>query len=149
METIIEFLNSTSVIVTIISLLVMGFAKSIISIFRLGVTFKSNLATKAELNAFESEMRKDMRAYATQIQKSVTDACMRVIDAKLKDIEGAQNAVTDMKILKAQLETEIEHALEKYDEIKNVGDSIRSLSNRVQRLEYKDGNTDTIRRTEK
>ena len=52
-------------------------------------------------------------------------------------------------ISNGDISIDLQKALEKYDEIKNVGDSIRSLSNRVQRLEYKDGNTDTVRRTEK
>ena len=149
MDKVIEILNSSTVLTAVVSLLVIAFAKTIISIFRLGVTFKSNLASRSELREFEAEMRKDMRGYATQIQKSVTDACMRVIDAKLKDVEGVQETATEIKLLKAELEAEIKHALEKYDEIKSVGDSVRALSNKVTRMEYKDSTTNTSRRTEK
>lgn len=149
MDKLLEFLNSTSVIITVITLLIIGFSKAIISIFRMGVTFKSNLATKAELTAFESEIRKDMRGYATQIQKSVTDACMRVIDAKLKDVEDVQETATEIKMLKVELEAEIKHALAQYDEIKSVGDSLRTLNNKVTRMEYKDNTANTARRTEK
>lgn len=149
MDKFIEILNSSTVLTAVVSLLVIAFAKTIISIFRLGVTFKSNLASRSELREFEAEMRKDMRGYATQIQKSVTDACMRVIDAKLKDVEGVQETAAEIKVLKAELEAEIKHALEKYDEIKSIGDSVRSLSNKVTRMEYKDSTSNTARRTEK
>ena len=149
MDKFIEILNSSTVLTAVVSLLVIAFAKTIISIFRLGVTFKSNLASRSELREFEAEMRKDMRGYATQIQKSVTDACMRVIDAKLKDVEGVQETAAEIKVLKAELEVEIKHALEKYDEIKSIGDSVRSLSNKVTRMEYKDSTSNTARRTEK
>lgn len=149
MDKIIELLSSRSVVVTIVSIMIIAFAKSIISIFNMGVRFKSNLVTRAELNNFETEIRRDMRSYATQIQKAVTDACIRVIDSKLKDIEGAQDAVVEMKVLKTELEAEIKHTLEKYDEIKSVADSVRSLSNKVTKLEYKDSTLTSERRTEK
>lgn len=149
MDKILDFLNSWSVIAVVIGLVFIGFSKAVISIFRMGVTYKSNLASRSELREFEAEMRKDMRSYATQIQKSVTDACMRVIDAKLRDVENVQETATEIKLLKNELELEIKHALEKYDEIKSVGDSVRALSNKVTRMEYKDSTSNTARRTEK
>lgn len=149
MDKILDFLNSWSVIAVVIGLVFIGFSKAVISIFRMGVTYKSNLASRSELREFEADMRKDMRSYATQIQKSVTDACMRVIDAKLRDVENVQETATEIKLLKNELELEIKHALEKYDEIKSVGDSVRALSNKVTRMEYKDSTSNTARRTEK
>lgn len=149
MDKFLDFLNSWSVIAVIIGLVFIGFSKAVISIFRMGVTYKSNLASRSELKDFEAEMRKDMRSYATQIQKSVTDACMRVIDTKLRDVENVQETATEIKLLKNELELEIKHALEKYDEIKSVGDSVRALNNKVTRMEYKDSTSNVARRTEK
>ena len=41
-----------------------------------GVDFKSDLATlKSDQKEFEEEIRRDMRGYASQIQKSVTEFC--------------------------------------------------------------------------
>lgn len=149
MDKFLDFLNSWSVIAVVIGLVLIGFSKAVISTFRMGVTYKSNLASRSELKDFEAEMRKDMRSYATQIQKSVTDACMRVIDTKLRDVENVQETATEIKLLKNELELEIKHALEKYDEIKSVGDSVRALNNKVTRMEYKDSTSNVARRTEK
>ena len=149
LDIIISFLNSGTVIATVLGLLIMGFAKSIISIFRMGVTFKSNLASKEELRNFETEIRADMRGYTTQIQKAVTEVCMRIINEKLKNIEDVGKSVEEMKILKAELEVEIKHAMEKIDEIKGIGDSVRTLGNKVSRMEFKNSTLTSERRTEK
>ena len=149
MDKVLDFLNSWSVLAVVIGLVMIGFSKAIISIFRMGVTFKSDLASKKELKDFETEIRADMRGYTTQIQKAVTDVCVRIINEKLKDVEDVQSSVEEMKILKAELEVEIKHALERVDEVKGVGDSVRALGNKVSRMEYKASNATTERRTEK
>ena len=136
MDGFLEFLNSYSVMITIAGIMIIAFARSIIRIFRMGVTFKTELATKDEMREFEAEMRRDMRGYCIQIQKVVTDAAMNVINNKLKDIEDVKHAAEDMRVMKAQIEAEIKVALEKYDEMKAVSDNVRVLTNKVQRLEY-------------
>lgn len=136
METILNLLNSYSMIIVIATIMVIAFAKCIIKIFRMGVTFKTDIVTREELADFESESRRDMRGYAVQIQKLVTDAAMKVIDNRLKDMDETKKAVVDMKVMKAELETEIKNASEKYDDIKTLSDTVRNLSQRIQRLEY-------------
>ena len=115
----------------------------------MGVNFKSNLASHKELIEFESEIKKDMRGYAVQIQKSVMDACLKVIEAKLSNIEEIQKTAVDIKVMKTELESEMKHTMEKYDEIKSVADSVRTLSNKVQRLEFNSETKNMTRRTEK
>lgn len=149
MDKFLDFLNSWSVLAVIIGLVMIGFSKAIISIFRMGVTFKSNLASKKELNDFEAEIRADMRGYTAQIQKAVTDVCVRIINEKLKGIDTVQSSVEEIKILKAEIEVEIKHAMEKFDEVKGVGDSVRALGNKVSRIEYQTSNSTGERRTEK
>ena len=148
MNAILEFLNNSSIMMTIAGILIIAFAKSIIKIYKMGVTDKSHQVTREELIEFENQMRTDMRGYTGQIQKVVLEACLKVIDSKLKDIDDVKDAAVDMRIMKTELETEIKSALEKYDEIKSVSDSVRSLGNKVSRLEYNNENS-TIRRTEK
>jgi len=133
-----SFANSLTI--TIAGIMVIAFAKSIVKIFRMGATFKADLASKKELLDFEAEIRKDMRGYAIQIQKSVTDAAMTVINNKLKDIDDVKDIAADMKIMRNQLETEIKSATEKYTDMKSIGDTVRSLKNSVSRLEYNKDN---------
>lgn len=140
MEKILEFMNSYSVTIVIASIMVMAFARSIVKIFKMGATFKADLATKKELREFEDEVRRDMRGYCGQIQKAVTDSCLAVINDKLKDIEETKKIATEMKVMKAQLETEMKNTMEKLDEVKQVSNTVRTLSAQVSRLEYNKDN---------
>lgn len=149
MDKFLEFLNNTSVIITIATLLIIAFSKTIIKIFNMGVTFKSNLASKKDLKEFESEIRKDLRGYVVQIQKAATDACMRVIEAKLQNVENLQESAKNIELMKTELEMEIKHTLEKFDDVKSMSDSLRSLTNKVSRLEHANDLKEIGRRTEK
>lgn len=148
MQTFLDFLNSYSVMIMLAGIVIIAFAKSIIKIYKIGATDKAHQVTRDELTSFENQMRTDMRGYTGQIQKVVLEACLKVIDAKLKDIEDIKSASVDMKVMKAEMEAEIKTALEKYDEMKSVADSVRTLGNKVSRLEYNSENSNT-RRTEK
>lgn len=148
MEQILKFLNSYSVMIMIAGVVIIAFAKAIIKIYKMGATDKAHQVTRSELTDFENQMRTDMRSYTGQIQKVVLEACLKVIDAKLKDIDEVKGTAVDMKVMKAELEAEIKTTMEKYDEIKSVSDSVRSLGNKVSRLEYNDATSNT-RRTER
>lgn len=148
MEVILNLLNSYSVILVIATIMITAFAKCITRIFRMGVTFKADLATKTDQREFEEEIRRDMRGYAVQIQKSVSDSLMTVLNNRLKDIEEAKQAATDIKITKAAIDLQIKTINEKTDNIKEVSDAVRSLSNRVQRLEY-NNTTNIIQKTDR
>jgi len=139
---------STAINTAVIGALVIAFAKAIVRIFRLGATFKGDMASKEDLAELRKEVKGDMRAYATNIQKSVLDATMKVIDHRLANIDSLSQAATDMKVMKAEIEAEVKRALESVDANKGLGDTVRSLSNRLTRLEYGDGNK-IERRSEK
>lgn len=136
MEGILSLLNSYSVVILIGTIMVIAFAKCIIKIFRMGVTFKTDVVTRDELNDFEESIRKDMRGYTVQIQKIVTDASLTVINNKLKDVDALKNTAVDMKVMKAELEAEIKATMQKCNELSSLGTEVKQLSNRVQRLEY-------------
>ena len=131
----IDFLNGIlgeyGMLITIITIMLIAFAKCITKIFRMGVKFNSDLATKDELRNFESEIRKDMRGYAVQIQEAVIKSVMIVVESKLKDLQEAKQAAVDIKVTKAELEAEIRSALSKFDDIKSVADGMRQLNMRV------------------
>ena len=130
--------------------MIIAFAKSIIRIFRMGVQYKADLVTRQEQQRFEEEVRRDMRGYASQIQKSVMESIMNVISARMKDIEAANKAAVDMQIMKAEMDAELKKMDEKYEEMKQMTDTIRTLNNKVQRLEYgAQQQQSTVRRTEK
>ena len=141
MDWILNILGNTSVIIFIAGIMVIAFARSIIKIFKMGASWKTEFATRQEQREFESEMRKDMRNYATQIQTAVLNAAMSVIESKLKDIEDSREIATEMKVMKAELETEMNAAIEKVESVKQIEDSVRALKNKVDRLEYRDSNS--------
>lgn len=141
MEFIFSLLENTSVIIVIATIMIIAFSKCITKIFRMGVTFKADLATKAELNDFEAEIRRDMRGYAIQIQKSVIDAVMIVINNKFKDVDDMKSAALDIKVIKAEIEMELKNISAKTAEIQDVSNTVRSLNNRVQRLEFNNSQT--------
>ena len=101
-------LSNTSVIITIATIMVIAFARSITKIFKMGVTFKADLATKTEQREFEAEIRRDMRGYAVQIQKSVQDSVMVTVNNRLKDIEDAKQAQQIFKSLKPKLKCNLQ-----------------------------------------
>ena len=136
MDKFLDFLSNTSVILTLAAILIIAFARAIIKIFQMGATFKVQLATKDEMEAFKKEVRDEMHSYAIGVQKAVMDACMKVIDNRLMDIAEAKQTSVDIKLLKVELENEIEKVMEKYDEIKAVSDNVRALNTKVNRLEY-------------
>lgn len=140
METFIELLSSTSVTLTIAAILIIAFAKAIIKIFRMGVMYKADLASRKDLTEFEAEVRNDMRNYASQIQKAVTDSMMVLINERLKDIEDAKDAVETMKIMKVEMDSQIKIMLEKYEETRTISQEFRTMSNKIARLEYNDEN---------
>lgn len=75
---------------------------------------------------------------------------MNVISARMKDIEAANKAAVDMQIMKAEMDAELKKMDEKYEEMKQMTDTIRTLNNKVQRLEYgAQQQQSTVRRTEK
>lgn len=149
MDKIIEFFNSISdtLFVTIIGIMLMAFAKSITKIFKMGAMFKSEFATRQEQREFEEEIRRDMRGYASQIQQTVLTSTLRITEEKLKDIDEIRKSAIEIKALKLQIDNELKMINEKYDEVKAVGDEVRSLSQKVQRLEYGEANS-MQRRTE-
>lgn len=135
MEAVLKILNSYSVLLMLGSVMIIAFARTIIRIFRMGATFKTEFATRKEMAEFQAEVRKDMRAYTVQIQKIVTDSVMTVLNNKMKDIEDSKEAVTDIKVMKAEIQEKINYAMERLDEMKIVADSVRTLGNKVSRLE--------------
>lgn len=147
MDAIFNWLESWSGTVLIIALMLMAMSKVIMSVFRAGVGFKKQFATKDEQREFEDQMRKDMRGYAKQIQDTVLTACLRTIERELREVDNIRETATKMEALKVQLEAEVKHALEKYDEVKAVAETVRTLNTKVTRIEYgHDGITD--RRTD-
>lgn len=136
MDKFIEILNSTSVTLALATFLVIAFARCIVRIFKMGATWKTQFATIDEQHRFEEEMRKDMRGYAVQIQKTVMDSAVTIINSKLADIEGAKKAAEDTKEIKIKLEAELEKQNERYDELRGLSQRLNALSNTVARLDY-------------
>lgn len=136
MDKFIEFLSNPTVLTTIIGLLVLGFAKTIVKIYTMGMTAKKDLVTKAEQQKFEETVRQDMRGYATQVQKTVMDTSLRVIERELKGISGFKDDVAEVQLMKVQLETEMKNALKDLDQMSELSSQVRILSSKVARLEY-------------
>lgn len=128
--------NQVAIIITISTLMMTLFARTVIKVFRLGATFKVELATKQELKEFEQEIRRDLRAYKEEISTTVMTTAIQIINSKLKEVEDIHKMVADMKAIKAVLEVEIKNMMKKVDEVYSLSDSVRILTNKVNRLEY-------------
>lgn len=136
MEFIFTLLENTSIMIIVATVMVIAFARSITKIFTMGVTFKSDIVTRKEQREFEEEMRRDMRSYAAQIQKSVSESLMLVLNNKLKDIDDAKDAADTIRIVKAEIDLQLKNINEKYDNIKAISDEVRNLNTKIQRIEY-------------
>jgi hypothetical protein len=124
------------------------FAKTIITIYRFGVSFRSQFVTKNEQKQFEKEMVSDMKDYKDELLKVVLSASMETIRDKLKDVDTIQNTANDMKLLTKELDIKIKNAMEKVDEVRSMGENVRSLGKRLDRMEY-DQTTTEVRRKER
>lgn len=148
MDTLINLLNNPSVISLVIGFLIMGFAKSIIKIFNMGVMFKTNLATKKEQKDFEERIRQDLVNYKEEIQRTVLSICLRTIERELRNVDAINNTANELKVSAESVKAKMEDLDAKYDEFKEVATKVRTLSDKVQRLEF--GRDTTIgRRSEK
>ena len=133
---ILSLLGSAPVIITIGTIALSIFVKTIIGIFRLGATFKTELVTKKEQREFENEMREDIKGYKLELQKSVMDACLKIVERELKPLENIKETEKRMDQIKTALDIQIKDILSKYDDVKEVADSVHSLALKVTRLEY-------------
>ena len=121
--------------------------RAVLKVYNMGKTDKKSLVSKDEFKEFEDSMRKDMRGYATQIQKSCTESVMNVVEREMKPMDDIKETADNMKIVKAQVDSSLKNIEEKYDEIKQIGDTVRVLNVKVNRLEY-GKETASERRTE-
>jgi len=112
------------------------FAKVIITIFRFGVSFKSEFVTQKEQREFEKDIENNIRNYKEELVQVTLSAAMEVINEKFKEIKELKETAANMKALEARLNVQVETAMEKVDEVRGMSDNIRALNAKVDRLEY-------------
>lgn len=110
--------------------------RSALKVYEKGKNDKKELVSKQELKDFEADTRKDMRGYVRQITETVTDSAMRIIEKELKPLDDVVAMSNEMKVTKQQIDSDLKLMNDKYDEIKQIGDTVRSLSTKVTRIEY-------------
>lgn len=110
--------------------------RAVLKIYNLGKSDKKNLITREDMKEFENSTRKDVQSYARQITNTVSDSVMRIIEKELKPLDDVKEMSTEMKIAQLKVENDMKMMSEKYDEIKQIGDTVRSLSTKVNRIEY-------------
>jgi hypothetical protein len=125
------------------------FAKTIITIFKMGVLFKEELATKRDQLSFERKIVQDLRDYKDELMKVVMATSMNTINDKLKSVDDVQDLVSEMKTLEATLEIKVKNAMEKVDEVRGMAENVRILTNKVNRLEYGSDNQEVRRKESK
>jgi biopolymer transport protein ExbB/TolQ len=153
MENFWEWLaNNPAVLVTLLILFATTmftvFAKVIISIFQLGVKFRQDYATKRDQLSFELDMREMFKDYKEELLKTVMSAAMEMIREKLKEIKDIKDIAQTVKIIEKELEIKMKTIMDRVDETKSLGDNIRALNAKVDRLQYGDS-VSPIRRKEK
>jgi biopolymer transport protein ExbB/TolQ len=112
------------------------FAKVIIGIFQLGVKFRQDYATKRDQLRFESEMRDMFKDYKEELLKTVMSAAMEMIREKLKEIKDIKDVAQTVKIIEKELQIKMQNMMDRIDETKALGDNIRALNAKVDRLQY-------------
>jgi len=148
MDWLTSLISSAPFWVAMASLAFSIFAKSVMTIFRMGATFKVQFATKNEQKEFEKQVISDLRDYKDELLKVVMAGAMEVIREKLKDVDTIQQTANDMKATEARLEIQIKSAMEKVEEVRGMADNVRSLNAKVDRLQYGQDQSD-IRRKER
>jgi hypothetical protein len=143
---------SNSLLVSIIALIATGmftlFVKSIITVFRYGVFFRAELATKQEQKEFEVQIKDDLRHYKEELLNIVIKSSDRIINEKVKSLDDIKDLPAKIVALDKLLDEKIKNLNEKMDTVKVLEDNVRSLNTKVNRLEY--GQThNEVRRKEK
>ena len=82
-----------------------------------GRNFKADLVTRKGTSDLKKKCR-DMRSYASQIQKSVSEALMLVLNNKLGNIDTAKEAADTKLKLKQKSTFNLKNINEKYDSMK-------------------------------
>lgn len=145
---VIGILNSAVGTTLSVTALITVLWRSAIGIYNKGKTDKKELVTKQEMKDFEADTRKDMRGYVRQITDTVTDSSMRIIEKELKPLDDIMSTANEMKIMKVNIDNNMKLMNERYDDIKQISDTVRSLSSKVTRIEYGKENANE-RRSEK
>ena len=144
---LLGLLANPAVIIAIATLMFTIFAKAIIGIFKLGIYFSEKELAQKQIK-FEKQMIDDMRSYKEELLRVILAAAMSSINDKLKDVDTISKTASEMKATEAKLEVQLKNAMEKVDEVRSMSDTVRSLSARVDRMQYGQ-DTQDVRRKEK
>jgi len=144
-EPLLQFLANPAVIITLATLMFTIFARAIVGIFKLGIYFSEKELSQKQIK-FEKQMIDDMRSYKEELLRVVLAAAMSSINDKLKDVDTIAKTATGIKTTEAKLEIQIKNAMEKVDEVRSMADTVRSLSARIDRLQYGQENQDQRRK---
>lgn len=127
--------NSGMIFTILLTVVLTLFSKMVIKIFRYGVNYSNELASKSDFESFKREIRLDMRAYKDEVVKSIMNTCMKLIEERLKDIDNVRNAASDLKVFQAEIKAQLKAMNAQYDELKSYSDNLRALNAKVSRLE--------------
>lgn len=138
----------TAALIAFATMMFTIFAKTIITIFKMGTLFRAEYATKRDQLDFEAQMRDDFKSYKDEILKVVMSAAMEMIREKLSEIKEIKDTAQNVKIIEKELEIKMQIIMEKVDETRALGDNIRSLNAKVDRLQYGQQSSGPVRRKE-
>ena len=131
--------NSYMIVSAIMLVLTTMFGRMIIKIFRLGVNFNSELAKKDELAEYKREIREELKCYKNEITDVVMQACFKILDEKLKEFKEFKELSDKMALDYERISIKANDVIEKYNELKNMGENLRVLNLKVQELQYGQG----------
>lgn len=149
MDTINELLSNNTVIVFLWTIGLTIFSRMIIKIFRFGVTWRQQLTTKDEFDAYRKETENRIRVTFKDMEKRVTETCLREVKNSLKDIDDIKNISADIKVDKQVIDEKMKMMEERYSEMKKAMDSVQVLERRVSQIQNNDNNANTFRRSDK
>lgn len=149
MDWINELLGNNAVVAFLWTIGLTVFSRMIIKIFRFGVTWRQSLTTKEEFDDYRKETETRMRVTFRDVEKRVTDTCMRDVKTALKDVTDIKNIAADVKSDRKVIEEKMKQWDDQAITIKKLVDNVQVLERRVMQLQNNETPVNNVRRTDK
>ena len=160
MTNLLAFADATSwqgVIITAITtvaiLFFTLFAKSIFSIFKAGVNYKSKFVTKeefdelkAENEKFRAELRESFKVTRAEIERTTLSTSKAIIDREMKHLTVIDEKMDKFNDSYIQFSATSKWMEERYNELNVLSDEVLELKKRMNKYEMAD-ESNTTRRT--
>lgn len=120
-----------------------------LKIWRSAQIFRKEVVSVQDLNEFKAKMRSDMRYYKEEITDVVIKAAYKSIEDKLDVINDFKNSFIELEKLKVEIKYEFDKIKEQMSKVDVVSDNMKSLQNKVTRLDNNKPNSGVVRESDR